>query len=832
MASILVIGIGSTGLAVMERAQQFYYELTKQNTPGSHAAFMFLETDSNRQAELTPNGTTEIKSCYLCSDHINATLSNWNKENKWKWLPSTAQVLNTHSGAGGQPVYGRVALWANETLVSNLITELYAKINGNALTSIYIVGSLTGGTGTGIFLDLAYLVRQCTQNNNIYGMFMLPNRRDVGQATMDTIYENAYSSLKSLDTFAKADTKTNKNYECILPGGTNISSLYAPFKNVQFYTQDFSEASASLVGVPQLVQSVGFNLMLRVLDVTNTEAPFQDLVNARVVDYNATVVDGINTTIGLNVFQYPEALLEEYLTTKLLEEKLLNRWADPQNYLDQHGTPQTIDSHDATLKIKARNFVQNTLEAAIKKCKGSPMLGANTFYLALNADVESILSGNYSAPSLEHYIYSLFDANSQAPKFYAAISGQATQIRDIVIDEIAKMIGAASLEYQNLRIIELWLQYISQALDDLVVEWNRRFKIDGTANMWSNAWKKLSQERLSKGKGIYSVTGCKKEWYVEGLDGVATLCYFNALVPMIKNITDSILNRNGQGAIITASNVFLPTKNEFILMQNKVKMLLDPQDNLSIVARKESLRGQMNNNKNSQFIFLFNSGQTCDDDVNVAEGKYNSQSTRLEFKHISNDTLWTFLVKNDVTAIKAKMISGGLSKMQDLKLFANTDIVQIMKNLPAEHPASPKVKTLLTKSEIDIVKEVPAMARLIHSEQFMSHNCLKLIIASPVADNNANGIVAAMNFKPSPNASNYVHLPSLKNTIVIYQEYGYLGVLNSVHKVFNPLVHLSYQEQVQESISAKIKNGVYDSALRLAYIDQKTLLDKNNIKIK
>jgi uncharacterized membrane protein len=124
------------------------------------------------------------------------------------------------------------------------------------------------------------------------------------------------------------------------------------------------------------------------------------------------------------------------------------------------------------------------------------------------------------------------------------------------------------------------------------------------------------------------------------------------------------------------------------------------------------------------------------------------------------------------------------------------------------------------------------MARLIHSEQFMSHNCLKLIIASPVADNNANGIVAAMNFKPSPNASNYVHLPSLKNTIVIYQEYGYLGVLNSVHKVFNPLVHLSYQEQVQESISAKIKNGVYDAALRLAYIDQKTLLDKNNIKIK
>ena len=170
MASVLVIGIGSTGLAVMERAQQFYYELTKQNSPGSHTAFMFLETDSTRQPKLTPNGSTEIRSCYLCDDHVNIKLSNWNKENKWKWLPSTVKLTNAHSGAGGFPVYGRVALWANETLVSGLISKLYSDINGSPeSTKIYIVGSLTGGTGTGVFLDLAYLVRQCTQCKHIYG---------------------------------------------------------------------------------------------------------------------------------------------------------------------------------------------------------------------------------------------------------------------------------------------------------------------------------------------------------------------------------------------------------------------------------------------------------------------------------------------------------------------------------------------------------------------------------------------------------------------------------------------------------------------------------------
>ena len=115
----------------------------------------------------------------------------------------------------------------------------------------------------------------------------------------------------------------------------------------------------------------------------------------------------------------------------------------------------------------------------------------------------------------------------------------------------------------------------------------------------------------------------------------------------------------------------------------------------------------------------------------------------MVFKHISNDTLWAFFIENDITAIKAKMISGGLTKVQDLKLFANTDIVQVMKNLPTEHPASPKVKILLEETETNILKMIPAMVQLIGEEVFNKHNNEKLIIISSVANNNANGIANA-----------------------------------------------------------------------------------------
>ena len=86
MASILVIGVGSTGLAAMERAQQFYYEFTKKNSPGTNSAFMYLETQGDRKPETTPDGKTDITACYLCPDNITATLKNWEDSKQWDWL--------------------------------------------------------------------------------------------------------------------------------------------------------------------------------------------------------------------------------------------------------------------------------------------------------------------------------------------------------------------------------------------------------------------------------------------------------------------------------------------------------------------------------------------------------------------------------------------------------------------------------------------------------------------------------------------------------------------------------------------------------------------------
>ena len=71
----------------------------------------------------------------------------------------------------------------------------------------------------------------------------------------------------------------------------------------------------------------------------------------------------------------------------------------------------------------------------------------------------------------------------------------------------------------------------------------------------------------------------------------------------------------------------------------------------------------------------------------------------------------------------------------------------------------------------------------------------------------------------------------MKNTVVVYQEYSYLGNVNGSNKVFNPLIHLSYQSQVVDAIKKK-GDAFNNSKLRLAYLTDKQILDNSTVKIK
>jgi hypothetical protein len=831
MASVLVIGIGSTGFNVIEQSIQFYYEFKKAYPNNNRIAYMFLDTATQSSTTIDKG---IVKYCDISTANVAATLNGWQgigKTEYMNWLPTQANILDAHNGAGGQPVYGRLGLWANESKVANQISTLYNRIGGNGDTNIYIVGSLVGGTGTGVCLDIAYMVRQITANNNIYGMFLLPDRQGNGQTTKAIMYENAYTSLKSIDYYSKSNNNESW-YDCVMPSGREISFKGAPYKQVQYFTQDFSDATASLPQLSSLVQIVGFDLVLRVLDVDNTNAPFQNLVDSRMIDLQQTAPNSIFSTIGINVFQYPEALLEEYFAIERLKEEILNRWYDQQYYINEVGTSLTITNLISTLGREAESKLQESILSSIDACRGNKVFGFSTFKQSIENDCSYILEGKWKNNylSLDHFIFSLLDSKN-SDKYYAAIKGLEIDLRNKIVEALADYIEKISSKYQNLRVVKETMICISKSIDNILKEWKIRYSIDGSPTQWNAVWgDKILPSRFHE-SFPYKATMTSKQYYEEAIDGSIQLCFFNILYDVLIGIKKSI-NGDGITAITTPVGIQLPTQKDVDEIIAKVNTLLDTNNDNSVIERGNLIEGQLGGNVSTQINFLYQN-DTFKEDVRTARGKYTNDNKKLTFDKISGQSVYTYLKTNSENELKTDMITKSLQFIQGLNLFGNSNIVKIMQNLPSSSAMYNKVNTLLTQIP-DLIKEtLPAMCKMVTTEQFQEHQCLKLIVATDKESTDAVGIVAAMKgYKPSQTGSNFVCLPSMKNTVVVYQEYSYLGTNANGPKCFNPLIHLDYQNNVRQSI-ANQGDRFNDSGLRLAYIDSvKTLLDSNNIKIK
>jgi hypothetical protein len=151
------------------------------------------------------------------------------------WIPDSLPVsmLRNAKGAGGIRPVGRFALFASFDLVRRRLVsainsllaiqkEIETRLGAQEARNIqvetnqpriYIVGSLCGGTGSSLFLDIAVLVRHLFRSiapnatPNIVGIFYLPSvfanepYLRTNQAFLSIIQANAYAALKELEHF-------------------------------------------------------------------------------------------------------------------------------------------------------------------------------------------------------------------------------------------------------------------------------------------------------------------------------------------------------------------------------------------------------------------------------------------------------------------------------------------------------------------------------------------------------------------------------------------------------------------------------------------------------
>ncbi len=158
-----------------------------------------------------------------------------------KWFPESLKHylgptdLYNYPRILERPLSRFVFAW-NADILRQIIDDFLDSSDNDFISNVFICGSLCGFTGSGMFIDLAYLIKNIINQNqnknfNVFGMFALSSFFD-GVMGNQRIKSNCYASLTELDYFMNSINNQNPD-----------TQFYPAYKNNETEQWDYSESS-------------------------------------------------------------------------------------------------------------------------------------------------------------------------------------------------------------------------------------------------------------------------------------------------------------------------------------------------------------------------------------------------------------------------------------------------------------------------------------------------------------------------------------------------------------------------------------------------------------
>jgi hypothetical protein len=297
VAPTLVIGLGGSGTWTARRLK----ELMRQRY-GIIPLIRFLFVDCDQGAFTSQPELADVQDAEKVAMFIRNPEQIWQEvwqgigeRAKWQdWLPEQLDVgiLRHAIGAGGIRPVGRFALFASLREVWERLTSALRDIlaieqqlrmtlgeqAGRVIVHhneprIYIVGSLCGGTGSSIFLDIAVLVRHCLRQiapdaqPSIVGVFFLPSvfasepalRSNI--AFLSILQANGYAALKELEHFCDGTALQSQPFTFRYPLIGDVT-VNAPVYDEAFVVEEGTPDGRSLSRKEEVFEMVTRSLLV------------------------------------------------------------------------------------------------------------------------------------------------------------------------------------------------------------------------------------------------------------------------------------------------------------------------------------------------------------------------------------------------------------------------------------------------------------------------------------------------------------------------------------------------------------------------------------------
>ena len=421
----VIIGLGSTGLKVLESFQELWFERFS-NTTNSLVRLINIETDSNNKPQ-SIEGNSMIEQITINNNNLdfdelanylrkNANPLekdvpeiewdwNWTKEVNWKGNIGVAGA----AGAGGIRAGGRMILYAPrdnqcqakiifdslrkiitdptkwqfidspdekirkriiedlgypssawvepDKVINDPITGPYSVVNPyiNKEIKVIVVGSLTGGTCSGTFIDMGFIIKRALNlnDNELYkyltGIFLIPpNSTDYLGGGID-IYRTSANTFGAIYEIRKV-MNDYFNRKGSAPYG--VVYLVAPEYNSGNPSHYFDgiDGFAEAIALRLFATCLGYGLKI-------------DSSNVNIFTNNPR---DYLFTFGIGAVLYPKFILTKALSTKLAVE-IIERLLDEENIIQENGKTVKINDKLNTIKNEMYEFVNKKIKDNINK---------------------------------------------------------------------------------------------------------------------------------------------------------------------------------------------------------------------------------------------------------------------------------------------------------------------------------------------------------------------------------------------------------------------------------------------------------------------------------
>lgn len=239
----LFIGLGGIGSRIVDQIKRRAMDLPDWEEREALTQFVALDTNAHDQRALKQIDHANQLSLAVLNKA--ATLQNFRdakNEQATQWLPEHYKPREgVTPGAGQVRLESRIGCFVQSRTIQDrleqvmkrmLQPDLPARVQAPAEFFVHVYCTVAGGTGSGAFLPMAYLVRDAINQAgggdwqpHIYGNLLLSTLavQQVDQALHPDIHANAYAALKELEHL------TQLNYEKV-----NVTRPNEPFS----YRQD------------------------------------------------------------------------------------------------------------------------------------------------------------------------------------------------------------------------------------------------------------------------------------------------------------------------------------------------------------------------------------------------------------------------------------------------------------------------------------------------------------------------------------------------------------------------------------------------------------------